>query len=829
MNYRLFISLTGLFLLVLSGCKPDKYSELKLTQNFKGQYGQIEIGGKYAGLEFHHSRPLPSRISFYYPVANSIDLSTDYWQRDRSHPYTLIINYQDKTDSIAMQSCDYSYTPYQARFEIVDSVYRMQIKYDFCDDLPVIVVQFKLQNITARKTEFSFILDLKTILRTCHTYTVRLPANIEWGTDQRCALARFESIDTDSSLLIVINQVEVNDPAAGWEKIYSTDSIPAIRFHFTKELAPDQEFTFGQLIGSCKRAEADSLIPLIQKRYQRSIEQNLEKMTAYVNGPSELHLRDSTLLESYFWSKAVMAANRHYLNGSVVPMPCPAEYNFFFTHDVLLTDLAAVNFDIDRVRHDLLYLLSLSKADSILPHAYYFKDGLYQTEYCASDNWNHLWFLILAGTYYQHSADLATIKQIYPLLKKSIELMMQNNRNDHLMYAYRPDWWDIGHVYGARSYLTILMIQALRTYVQTSLILEQDRDRLLNYLQLADQMQNSLVVRLWDKQRGFLFNMLDTASVDTHYYAGSLLGAAFRILDDTSSKRLLQTARQKLLDPNIGIRIAMPADFHQLVNVYKFNDLEMGRPYIYLNGGCWPHGTAWYILGLIQTGQIEDAQQALKKYLTLDGITRSPRGQPSFYEYRNTDPGSQQYGEIDKPTFLWAGGWYLYTLYSLLGVREDPGNIYFHPEIPAAGGEQIEYDLNVFGLRARIHWQGSGKYFERILFNGQQVPASVLYKPVQDIRLIRGKPQQPYLCKSNVMIGSISFDQDLKVLNMTLNGIAGQRVQLEIVSPQHLDSIMLDRFRINDSVSVRNDNDIQIYKVVFTLVNQQSVLNCMFR
>jgi hypothetical protein len=686
-----------------------------------------------------------------------------------------------------------------------------------------------LQNITSQKTKYSLSLELKTILRTCHSYATRFPAGIEYGANSQYAIARFESSDTDSCLLFVINQAGINGNTNGLEKISAIDSIPAVRFRYTQELAPNQELTFYQLIGSCKRTEKDSLLPLIQKRFQSSIKQNLDQIASYIYAQSDLNLQDSTLLESYLWSKAVMAANRHYLNGSVVPMPCPAEYNFFFTHDALLTDLAAVNFDSDRVRHDLLYLLSLSKADSILPHAYYFKDGVYQTEYCNSDNWNHLWFLILAGSYYQHSSDLTTIRQIYPLLKKSMELMLQNKRKDQLMYAFRPDWWDIGHVYGARSYLTILMSQALRSYVQVSLILEQNLDRLLQYLQLAEQMKESLSARLWNEPRGFLFNMLDTVAVDTHYYAGSLLAAVFNSLDDSSNRRLLQTAGQKLLDPNIGIRIAMPADFHQLIDVYHFNGLEMGKPYLYLNGGCWPHGTAWYIVGLIQTGQIEDAQQALKKYLTLDGITRSPRGQPSFYEYRNTDPGSQQYGEIDKPTFLWAGGWYLYTLYRLLGVREDPENVYFHPGIPVAVGEQIGYDLNVFGSRARVHWQGSGKYFEQILFDNQQVPTSVLYKPVRDIKLVRGKPQQPYLCKANVMIGSIAFDQDSKVLTMALNGVAGQRVQLEIVSPQELDSVMLDKLQLKNGVSVRNDNEIQIHKIVFILAKRRAVLECLFR
>jgi len=49
-----------------------------IAYTFDGHFGQVEVGGRYAGAEFHRSRPLPSRISFYYPVANSIELSTGY-------------------------------------------------------------------------------------------------------------------------------------------------------------------------------------------------------------------------------------------------------------------------------------------------------------------------------------------------------------------------------------------------------------------------------------------------------------------------------------------------------------------------------------------------------------------------------------------------------------------------------------------------------------------------------------------------------------------------------------------------------------------------------
>ena len=69
---------------------PDeRFEQDELLYSFDKGYGQVEVGGRFAGMEFHDSRPLPSRISFYYPVANSVDLSTGYWERAASRPMAL--------------------------------------------------------------------------------------------------------------------------------------------------------------------------------------------------------------------------------------------------------------------------------------------------------------------------------------------------------------------------------------------------------------------------------------------------------------------------------------------------------------------------------------------------------------------------------------------------------------------------------------------------------------------------------------------------------------------------------------------------------------------
>ncbi|PIP12644.1 MAG: hypothetical protein COX49_04465, partial [bacterium (Candidatus Stahlbacteria) CG23_combo_of_CG06-09_8_20_14_all_40_9] len=77
--------------------------------------------------------------------------------------------------------------------------------------------------------------------------------------------------------------------------------------------------------------------------------------------------------------------NAHWLDGEILPMPCPAEYNFYFTHDVLVTDIGAVHYDIQRVKRDLQYIMTKADSNKRIPHAYYWKDREYQTEICSSD------------------------------------------------------------------------------------------------------------------------------------------------------------------------------------------------------------------------------------------------------------------------------------------------------------------------------------------------------------------------------------------------------------------------------------------------------------
>ncbi len=804
--------LAGLLPVGMSQAQAGQVDTLAVA--FDGHFGQVEVGGSLAGAEFHDSRPLPSRISFYYPVANSLDLSTDYWKRGDSRPLTVSVGVDGKTESLGTEPWDYQWTPYSAVFHKTSADYGATLEYRFADELPVVVMRLTLRNLTGRRAAFRVDSDLAMVLRTSHAYTVREPTRTEYKDGGNTFQASFDEADTDSVALFVSNVGALPEP--------QSDTGTA-RFGYARNLAPGDSLVITQLIGTGPQGEVDAIRRKAMGQWEERVTAYEDGIRSYVRDSGRFELPDPGLRQTDQLARALLRADRHYLDGQVVPMPSPAEYNFFFTHDLLLTDLGAVFFDTDRVREDLWYLHSLVAADSVLPHARYWRDSTYVVEPANSDNWNHLWVNVLAASYLKHSGDTATVGALYPALKKSMSLMLANER-DGLMYAERPDWWDIGHVYGPRAYLTALTIRAIEAYAFVSIRLGQDTDLLGPMLQSSRQMRRALIDELWDEEAGYLLNGLDSTSLDRHYYTGSLLAAAFDLLDGSRRDTLLETARRELLDEQVGMRNAMPADYHLLKDVYHFQEGEVGAPFLYMNGGVWPQGNAWYAMGLIAAGRVDEARMVLERYLSVSGVMDSPQGQPAFYEYRNADPDSPTYGSVDKPTFLWAGGWYLHVLYQLAGVRETPWNLSFSPNLPHDFGE-VAYDLAVEDRQARVSWSGSGSSFRRILLDGVESASAVLTGPVGRIDLERGPATRPYLAAASCIVEWVRREDGGHGLAIGVRGSVGQRVALEVVGPGPLTTAHVNGAALPASSVAKDRADgVTVTRVVWTLDSETALV-----
>jgi hypothetical protein len=818
------LSITAILVLAMSAAAQKVTAP---SVHFAGKHGQVEVGGRFVGFESHNSLPLPNRISFFYPVANSIDLSTDYWHRGLSRPLVIGLKVNDGPKRwMGLEPYEYELAPYTVSFEKKDSTCGIKVSYDFCLNEPAMVMRLGITNLSATNQHLEIFARLETSVRTCQSYTVKNRAWTTFDTVGTAIYACFDETDTDSAQVFVAN---VGEKPSSWTSSASEIGLPesdinwwmnhsspllettisrtnpqraVAAFLYEKDLSPHGTMTIIQLIGSCKQYEGKARVKYLVDNWQKEID-GYQLFVQQESKKSLLRCGDPVIDETVTWAKALLASNAHYLDGHILPMPCPAEYNFFFTHDVLLTDLAAVFFDVERVKKDLLYIVSKADDKYTIPHAYYWRDDGYKTEYCTPDNWNHLWFILVAGTYLRHTGDKATLEKILPYLQRSINQVLSNRQEDDLMYAYRPDWWDMGRSFGPRSYITILTIRALREMLFVASTLGNDTYDFQASELLARHMQQQLNANLWDDKLNYLINYNEGRAKDEHIYIGSLLAAHYDVIDIGRKRLLVETAKSRLLDENIGVRNVMPADFNELISYFKFNGNEAGEPYFYANGGVWAHGNAWYLLALISIGRNNEAFDLMKKLMTVRGVMNSPNGQPAMYEYRYANPASPDYGRIDKPCFLWAGGWYLNVLYHIFGVQENEWSLAFHPTLPD-GVAKTDYDLTIRGKPVRIQIQGRGSAIERILFDGRPSATAVIPEGaarLENISIKLGAPQKPYLNSAQSALVSSHYDPMRKMLAMVFRAFPHHENSIEVISPFKPKNVSVDGKRSQSRIS----------------------------
>jgi hypothetical protein len=318
-------------------------------------------------------------------------------------------------------------------------------------------------------------------------------------------------------------------------------------------------------------------------------------------------------------------------------------------------------------------------------------------------------------------------------------------------------------------------------------------------------MEIALVEKLWSNELGFLINYYDNGEIDPHYYAGSLLAAHFRLLDQNKRSRLIQTASEKLVDPAIGAYTVFPPDFHLLGDFLKFKGDEAGPPHVYANGAVWNHCSAWYALGLMVNDRREEACEFIRRVMTIDGIINSPNGQPAMYEYRNSNRSDPAvYGQIDKPQFLWAAGWYLYALYHLYGLNENVWNISFDPFLQS-GAETCQFDVALHGRRYTVSISGEGDYLKSIRCGSRTNHTAVFSPSVMgntEIQFIRGRPEYPYLADAEAVVHNCTFHAKQHELRISLQAYPGHTGSVTVVSPLPPSEIRIDGVPFTDPYEI---------------------------
>ncbi|MEI6285315.1 MAG: hypothetical protein WCP79_02335 [Bacillota bacterium] len=741
-------------------------------QSFDKPFGQIEVGGKYAGMAFHAGSAMPSRISFFYPVANSISNSQDYWKRYESHLFNAVLTVDGQAQTIGYDEHQAEYTPCCFRATKQYHNCSCRYEYSFGSTLPITVIKIELTNTGQAPAQYTLDLTPETAFHSCHSFNRFQPERTFVEQNGALLVADFSSVvDLGNSSLFFLNA------GATPQEQHISETVTG--FHYAKLLSPGETLGIVLIVGCCKAAELAEMIQRVQRDWAADIAANSERIDDYIATRGTIAIGDPALAETIAWSKGVHASLQHYLDDWYLPMPCPAEYNFFFTHDFLVHGLGWAYFDLDYIKNGYEYLLSLDAGDNVLSHACYWKDNAYYSEPCPPTDWNNLWIINSVSSYLKHSADKITAERLLPMLQTSLDRILLNF-DDGLMKAYFPDWWDFGTNYGARAYISILTYRAIHNFTYIVMQLGQP-DLATKYYPLAEIIRSKLNEQLWHEKSGYLLNELADGSLDKHYYSGSLLAANFGLLDEIRSNQLLDTARDVLLDDNCGVHNVAPADFVGLEEKYGFHNVEQGENGYYINGGVWTQCNAWYALSLITLNRVDEAYQVLKKHLSIAGIAVSHNGQPSFYEARITAKDAN-YGKIDKPTFLWHGGWFMLTLYQLLGIRETPWNIELHP-ITATELIDSKSEIKNHGEDCIVEFSGSGNYFQEIVFDGDISYSAILTASCQHAELLRGTPTVPYLSEARCIIENVAYDTVSGELAIAAKLAPHQQLDVTIILP----------------------------------------------
>ncbi|HUI11361.1 MAG TPA: hypothetical protein VL221_13605 [Bacteroidota bacterium] len=831
----------------LLGAGLTQAAQDRIAREFAGGYGQVEVGGPYAGAEFHGSRPLPSRISFYEPAANSIDMSTDYWKRAESAPFDVGVRVNGgAARHIGREAWTYTLSPHRVEFRRTEDVLRWTSRFEFFRTLPGMVWTLTCENLSPAPMTIDLLVRCRTVVRTCQTYAWMDSAWTAWDGRARALEIHCDRPQARRACFVFQNLGEqpsawtsaASDPgpdstASAWFDAHSPlgrrllspgdEGSAAAAFAYRKSVAPGG----GRLVVRLAiMSVAPGGVKPVEHRAALGWKKDLDAYDAFIRDQLKHSPRtgDPVVDRTSDWSCAILGSNAHSLEGHVVPMPCPAEYNFFFTHDVLLTDLAAAWFDAPRVKRDLGTIASLAQGE-IIPHARYWRDDGFKTELCTPDNWNHLWFIETVARYTRHTGDTATAARLFPLVAKSLREVLTQRHADSLMYAYRPDWWDIGHREGPRSYITILAIRALRDYLYLASTLRRDLAQLGEYEALADGMERALNDRLWDARAAYLMNANGT-DPDEHVYMGSLMADVYGELPAPRSDELLATARLVLLDRRIGIRNVMPPDFHtdSMRAYFRFPTNEAGDPYFYANGGVWAHANAWYAEGLAATGHAREALGFLKTVMTIDGVESSPRGQPAMYEYRYADPASPEYGAIDKPSFLWAGGMYLGAVYALIGFRENVWNI-AAGDGAASGCFDSAAAIVEFGGVKNARLSGGGSRSTRIDCGGIASPSCVMPLDIRGgmtMAILRGGAGGPCLSSVNAVLRSCRPAGS--GFRAVLSSFDGHAVRARVVSAASPSRVLLDGTPVVTVSSVREGDGAVVTTIDFAGTLRPQVL-----
>jgi hypothetical protein len=198
--------------------------------------------------------------------------------------------------------------------------------------------------------------------------------------------------------------------------------------------------------------------------------------------------------------------------------------------------------------------------------------------------------------------------------------------------------------------------------------------------------------------------------------------------------------------------------------------------------------------------------------MTLNGIMDGPNGQPAMYEVRTGKKDKNIYGRIDKPQFMWAAGWYMYSLYNLFAIKENNWNLAFDPWLPD-NLKTVSFSLNINGSKTLTTVNGHGEFISSIKFDGKEMNSAVVpsgLKNAKRVEIMLGTPHAPYLKELSSELKNVKYDKVKKEYSFTADR---KNISAIIISPLKPVSLNINGISRNDLLSTTKKGSVFIISI----------------
>jgi hypothetical protein len=184
---------------------------------------------------------------------------------------------------------------------------------------------------------------------------------------------------------------------------------------------------------------------------------------------------------------------------------------------------------------------------------------------------------------------------------------------------------------------------------------------------------------------------------------------------------------------------------------------------------------------------------------------------------------------VDKPCFLWAGGFYLKTLYTLFGVRENEWNVSLECPLPSSC-DSVAYTLTD-GNSKRFVLSGKGKYLESLTLGQISVPSLVLptefARETQTCVVRFGIPKQPYLKSINATVEKVVYERP-NGIHCEIESFRGHRISAVVISPSMLKKVEVDGVPVSAVRTTKQPDGIYESTVQFSGADTRQLLRIIF-